>query len=56
VVDIFDEVSEDLRTERALAIAKRYGGLLLMVCVLVLLGVAAQQGYGWYQTRQNNQA
>jgi hypothetical protein len=56
VVDIFDEVSDDLRTERAIALARRYGGLLVVLLVLVLLGVGAQQAYRWYQTQQNNKA
>jgi hypothetical protein len=52
VVDIFDEVSEDLRHERAITLAKRYGGYLLIAMVLVLLGVGAQQLYAAYQTKQ----
>lgn len=56
MVDIFDEVSDDLRTERAIALARRYGGLLVVLLVLVLLGVGAQQAYRWYQTQQNNKA
>jgi hypothetical protein len=56
VVDIFDEVSDDLRTERAVTLAKRYGGLLLIACILVLLGVAGQQIYAWYQGKQNDKA
>ena len=43
MVDIFDEVSEDLRHDRAVKLAKRYGGLLLLAAVLVLAGVAGQQ-------------
>ncbi len=45
MVDIFDEVSEDLRHDRAVSLAKRYGGLLLAAMVLVLVGVGAQQAY-----------
>jgi hypothetical protein len=56
VVDIFDEVSDDLRTERALALARRYGGLLIILLVLVLLGVGGQQAYRWYQGQQNDKA
>lgn len=43
MVDIFDEISEDLRHERALKLAKRYGGLLVVAAVLVLAGVAGQE-------------
>ena len=56
MVDIFDEVSDDLRTDRALALAKRYGGLLFLAMVLVLLGVGGQQGWTWYQGQQNGKA
>lgn len=56
MVDIFDEVSDDLRTERAVKLAMRYGGLLVLALILVLAAVAGQQGYTWYQTKQNNKA
>jgi hypothetical protein len=56
VVDIFDEVSDDLRTERAAILLRRYGGLLIIAAVAVLIGVGAQQGWTWYQTRQNQEA
>ncbi|MBU6426143.1 MAG: tetratricopeptide repeat protein [Rhodospirillales bacterium] len=49
MVDIFDEVSEDLRHERTVKLAKRYGGLLLLAAVLVLAGVAGQQ---YWQARK----
>ena len=56
MVDIFDEVSDDLRTERAIALARRYGGLLIVLLVLVLLGVGGKQAYHWYQGKQNDKA
>lgn len=56
MVDIFDEVSDDLRTERTLALARRYGGLLIVLLVLVLVGVGVQQGWRWHQTQQNEKA
>jgi len=56
VVDIFDEVSDDLRGERTLRLLQRFGGLIIAAALLVVLGVAAQQGYLWHQTRQDNQA
>jgi len=56
VVDIFDEVAEDLRTERAAKLARRYGGAVIGVAVLVLAAVAAQQGWAWYQDQQNTKA
>lgn len=56
MVDIFDEVAEDLRNERAVALAKRYGALIIAACVLVLLAVAGQQGWTAYQAKQNAKA
>ncbi len=56
MVDIFDEVSDDLRAERAARLLRRYGSLLIIAAIAVLTGVAAQQGWAWYQTRQNQQA
>ena len=43
VVDIFDEINEDLRAERAQALLKRYGVLLAVALVLVILGVGGWQ-------------
>jgi hypothetical protein len=39
VPDIFDEVSEDLRAEKARALLRRYGALLAGLLVLSLIGV-----------------
>ncbi len=56
MVDIFDEVSDDLRTERAARLLRRYGGLILAAMIAVLAGVAAEQGYAWYQGQRDNAA
>jgi len=56
VVDIFDEVSDDLRTERAVRLARRYGGLLLLACLAVLIAVAADQFYEWHTQKQDQGA
>ncbi|MBU6449966.1 MAG: tetratricopeptide repeat protein [Rhodospirillales bacterium] len=56
MVDIFDEVSEDLRHERAVNLAKRYGGLLLLAAILVLVGVGGQQFWQARKARLANQA
>ncbi len=56
MVDIFDEISDDLRAERAEKLLRRYGALLLLAAVLVLLGVGAQQVWQNYQKRQNEAA
>jgi hypothetical protein len=56
VVDIFDEISDDLRTERAMRLLRRYGGMFILAAVLVLLGVAGEQLWDAYQAKQNNAA
>jgi hypothetical protein len=56
LVDIFDEVSDDLRAERAARMLRRYGGLLVIAAILVLLAVGGQQAWQWYAARQNQQA
>ena len=47
VVDIFDEVSADLRADRARALLKRYAVLLVVAVVLVVAGVAGWQAWRW---------
>ncbi|WP_297367161.1 tetratricopeptide repeat protein [Acidocella sp.] len=56
MVDIFDEVTEELHHDRAVALAKRYGGYLLAACVLVLAGVGAQQVWQSRQAARADQA
>jgi hypothetical protein len=56
VVDIFDEISDDLRADQAAKLLRRYGALLVLAAILVLLGVAGQQLWQGYQTRQNQGA
>jgi hypothetical protein len=56
VVDIFDEISDDLRTERAVALLRRYGIVFIVAAILVLLGVAGQQVWQGYQAKQNSAA
>jgi hypothetical protein len=54
--DIFDEVAEDLRAERARRLWKRYGTLVLGVLVLVLAGIGAHQSWRWYEAREAEKA
>ena len=56
VTDIFDELNQDMRAERARALAKRYGALGIAASVLVVAGVGAWQGWRWYQDREAAQA
>ncbi len=48
MADIFDEVNEDLRAERAQQFAKRYGGVLAGLALVAVLGVG-----GWQYWRQS---
>src|SRR6202051_3226004 len=52
VSDIFDEVNEELRAERAQRLLRRYGALLAGLALLAILGVGAYQGWKYYQTQQ----
>ncbi len=54
VADIFDEVNEDLRADRARQLMKQYGGLLVLAVVLVIAGVAGWQGWRWQQTKRTD--
>ncbi len=51
--DIFDEVEEDLRAERASSLARRFGGLLAAGVVGVLVGTGA---YVWWGQKQQQAA
>lgn len=51
MADIFDEVQEDLRAERAKRLLSRYGGLLAGLALLAVLAVAGLQGWRWWQHR-----
>lgn len=51
MADIFDEVSEDLRAERAKRLARRYGVWVLLAAVLVVAGVGGWQAWQWREQR-----
>lgn len=52
MADIFDEVAEELRAERARQAWRRFGPILAVALVLVLGGFAGWQGYTAWQNRQ----
>ncbi len=56
VADIFDEVKEDLRAERAQAMLRRYGAALLVVAVLVIGAVGGWQAWQWVESRRDARA
>jgi hypothetical protein len=53
VVDIFDEVEEDLRAERAEKLLKKYGGLIIAMAVAVIAAAAGWQMWNRYQHQQD---
>ena len=55
VADIFDEVNEDLRADRAKQFALRYGWLAALLAVLLIGGAGAWQAWRWQQARQVNE-
>ena len=52
VPDIFDEVEEDLRADRARALLKRYGGVLVAAAVLVVIGAGAWRAWQWRENKR----
>jgi hypothetical protein len=53
VVDIFDEVEEDLRAERAEKLLKKYAWLLIAVVVAIIGAVAGWQLWNRYKNQQD---
>jgi hypothetical protein len=53
VVDIFDEVEEDLRAERAERLMKRYGWLMILAAVLIVGAAAGYEAWTRWQARQD---
>ncbi len=52
MADIFDEVRDDLRAERAQNMLRRYGVLLVVAVILVIIGAAGWQAWAWRQRQQ----
>ena len=53
VVDIFDEVEEDLRAERAEKLLKKYAGLIIALAVAIVAAAAGWQLWSRYQNQQD---
>ena len=51
--DIFDEVDEDLRAERAQLLLKKYGWVIAVGVLVIVGGVAGWQGWQWWQAKQD---
>ena len=56
MVDIFDEVDEDLRAERAEKLLKKYAGLLIAMAVAIVAAAAGWQAWTRYQRQQDTAA
>ena len=56
MADIFHEVEEDLRRDRARKLWEKYGNYLLAGAVGVVVIVAAWRGFEWYQKQQADAA
>ncbi len=50
--DIFDEVEEDLRADRARALLVRYGGVLVGAALMVVAGAGGWQAWRWYDGKR----
>lgn len=53
MVDIFDEVEEELRADKAKRMLQRFGGLIIAACVVVVACVAGWQGWQYWRVRQD---
>ena len=52
VVDIFDEIRDDLRAERAQLLLRRYGVLLVAAVIVIIAGVGGWQALRWKRGQQ----
>lgn len=52
MADIFDEVDEELKRDQMQLLWTRYGKYLIAIVSIVVLGVAARQGYEAWQVNQ----
>jgi hypothetical protein len=52
VPDIFDEVDEDLRADRARALLARYGGALIGAALLVVALAGGWRAWQWYEAKR----
>ena len=53
MVDIFDEIDEELRAERAHVFLKRYGAFIAAGILLIVGAAAGWQAWRWWQAKQD---
>jgi hypothetical protein len=56
MADIFREVEEDVRRDKALAFWKKYSNVLIALALLAVAGTAAWRGWVYWQTKQSEAA
>ena len=56
VSDVFREVDEEVRREQLKKLWERYGHYALVLAVLLVAGVAAWRGYGWWEAKKAAEA
>jgi hypothetical protein len=52
VPDIFDEVEEELRADRARAMLQRYGGVMVGVAVAVVVAAGGWEAWRWHEAKR----
>ncbi len=56
MTDIFHEIEEDLRRERLRRLWDRFGGLIIALVVLIVVGAAGWSGYTYWQNQRAEEA
>jgi len=52
VADIFQEVDEDVRRDKAMALWRKYGSYVIIACVAIVVGTAGRVGWREYKAAQ----
>jgi hypothetical protein len=52
VADIFQEVDEDVRRDKAMVLWRKYGSYLIIACVAIVVGTAGRVGWREYKSAQ----
>ena len=52
MADIFQEVDEDVRRDKAMALWRKYGSYVIIACVAIVIGTAGRVGWRAYKADQ----
>jgi len=55
VADIFQEVDEDVRRDKAMVLWRKYGIFVIIICVAIVIGTAGRVGWREYKTTQRTE-